>query len=131
MFTQRDIDKRGVKIMRDGRLAQVSDFRQGDQLTATIITSMPPRMVTEKEVQATLAKTAAAPARTSASPAATTTTSSTPRTSAPSSQSAAANQAAPTQLPKTAGSLPILGFTGLASLLVSLGLTTRRRAAKR
>jgi hypothetical protein len=55
MFTQRDIDKRGVKIMRDGRLAQVSDFRQGDQLTATIITSMPPRMVTEKEVQATLA----------------------------------------------------------------------------
>ena len=30
------IDKRGVKIMRDGRLAQISDFRENDQLTATV-----------------------------------------------------------------------------------------------
>src|SRR6185503_15720253 len=34
---------------------QVSDFRQGDKLSATIITSKPPTVVTEKEVQATLA----------------------------------------------------------------------------
>ena len=57
MFTQGDIDKRGVKILRDGRPATISDFRQGDQLTATIVTSMPPHVMTEKEVQATLAKT--------------------------------------------------------------------------
>ncbi len=56
MFTQGDIDKRGVKILRDGRPATISDFRQGDQLTATIVTSMPPHVMTEKEVQATLAK---------------------------------------------------------------------------
>ena len=66
MFTQADVDKRGVRIMRDGRPAQISDFRQGDQLTATIITSKPPRVMTEKEVQATLAKTSPAASATSA-----------------------------------------------------------------
>ena len=50
MFTQADADKRGVKIMRDGQPAQITDLRQGDQLTATIITSKPPRVMTEKEV---------------------------------------------------------------------------------
>ena len=29
-FTQGDVDKRGVKIMRDGKPAQMSDFREGD-----------------------------------------------------------------------------------------------------
>ena len=63
-FTQGEVDKRGVKIMRAGKPAQVSDFRQGDRLSATIITSMPPKVVTEKEVQATLASAAASsPAR--------------------------------------------------------------------
>ena len=61
-FTQSEVDKRGVKIMRSGKPAQVSDFRDGDRLTATIITSMPPRVLTEKEVQATLAAAPAAAA---------------------------------------------------------------------
>ena len=42
MFSQSDIDKRGVKIMRDGQPAQISDFRANDRLTATIVTSKPP-----------------------------------------------------------------------------------------
>ena len=42
-FTQGEIDKRGVKIMREGKPALVSDFRPGDKLSATIITSRPPR----------------------------------------------------------------------------------------
>ncbi len=54
-FSQGEVDKRGVKIMRAGKPAQVSEFREGDQLTATFITSAPPRVLTEKEVQATLA----------------------------------------------------------------------------
>src|SRR4029450_510749 len=41
MFSQSDIDKRGVKIMRSGKPAQISDFRENDRLTATIITSKP------------------------------------------------------------------------------------------
>ncbi len=60
MFSQSDIDKRGVKIMRDGQPAQISDFRANDRLTATIVTSKPPRVMTEKEVQATLAKSGGA-----------------------------------------------------------------------
>ena len=68
MFTQGDADKRGVRIMKDGQPAQISDLRQGDQLTAVIVTSKPPRVVTEKEVAATLAKAApGAPAASSAS----------------------------------------------------------------
>ena len=30
-FSQGDVDKRGVKIMRGGKPAQVSDFREGDR----------------------------------------------------------------------------------------------------
>ena len=76
-FTQGDIDRRGVKIIRNGQPAQVSDFRDGDRLSATIITSLPPKIVTEKEVQATLAaaKTSAprpAPAAKAATPSTTT-----------------------------------------------------------
>ena len=56
MFTEGDVDKRGVKIMRNGEPAQLSDFRAGDKLSATIITEMPPRVVTEKEVSATTAR---------------------------------------------------------------------------
>ena len=51
-FSQGEIDKRGIKIMRSGKPAQVSDFREGERITATIITSQPPRVLTEKEVQA-------------------------------------------------------------------------------
>jgi hypothetical protein len=58
-FTQSDIDKRGVKIMRAGKPAEISDFRANDRLTATIITTKPPHVMTEKEVQATLAKSGA------------------------------------------------------------------------
>ena len=61
MFTQGDVDKRGVKIMRGGKPAAVSDFRTGDQLSAIIITSLPPRVVTEQEVNATLTASGAPP----------------------------------------------------------------------
>ena len=53
-FTQGDIDKRGVKIFREGKPTRVSDFREGDRLSATIVTSLPPKVVTEQEVHATL-----------------------------------------------------------------------------
>ena len=51
-FTQGEVDKRGVKMVSDGKPAQLIDFREGDRLSATIITSMPPQVMTEKEVQA-------------------------------------------------------------------------------
>ena len=61
-FSQSDIDKRGIKIVRDGRPADINDFREGDTLTATIITTRQPQVLTEREVQATLAPATAAAA---------------------------------------------------------------------
>jgi hypothetical protein len=130
-FTQSDIDKRGIKIMREGKPAGISDFRANDRLTATIITSKPPHVMTEKEVQATLAKSgggagagAGAPAA-AASPAPSTA----PTAGATPSSSASTAASAPRKLPKTAGPLPVIGLTGLVSLLAGLGLTVRRRRA--
>ena len=54
-FTQGDVDKRGVKIVRDGQPVQLSELREGDRLSAVIITSLPPKVMTQREVNATLA----------------------------------------------------------------------------
>lgn len=117
MFTEGDVDKRGVKIMRNGEPAQLSDFRTGDKLSATIITEMPPRVVTEKEVTASLAKAqggaaASAPAK----------------SAAPSAAMEPADSGK--HLPKTASQLPLVGLLGLTSLLAGVGLTLRRRLAR-
>lgn len=127
MFTQSDIDKRGVKIMRGGKPAEISDFRANDRLTATIITTMPPKVVTEKEVQATLARSGAGAG--TAAPAAA--PSASPGAAAPAGSVAPTSGAAPRKLPKTASPLPVLGLAGLASLLAGLGLTVRRHRATR
>jgi len=126
MFSQGDIDKRGVRIMRDGQLAQISDLRTNDRLSAVIVTSMPPKILTEKEVDVALAKSAGSGTRAAAAPAAA--PASAPASAAP-TQSAAAAPAR--TLPKTASPLPLVGLMGLASLVGGLGLTIRRRRAGR
>jgi len=125
MFTQSDIDKRGVKILREGKPAQISDFRENDQLTATIITSKPPKVLTERQVQATLAKdTAAASSVATRAPAAS-------AAAAPDAPAATTGGGAPRKLPKTGSPLPALELAGLASLLTGVGLTVSRRRATR
>ena len=121
MFTQSDVDKRGVKIVRNGQPAQVSDFRQGDQLSATIITSKPPRVMTEKEVQATLSNATTATTRAA-------TTSPAAQTQAAQAQTSAPATGAPRTLPKTASSWPTLGLAGVLLLAVGCALTIRRLA---
>ena len=117
-FTQGDLDKRGVKIMRHGQPADISEFHTGDVLTATIITTKPPRVVTEREVQATLARAAApeAPARHAPVEASASFPSHAPVATGGSAQ----------QLPKTASSTPLLGGVGVVLLLLGLALRTRR-----
>ena len=142
MFSQSDIDKRGIKIMRDGKPAEISDFRANDRLTATIVTSKPPRVMTDREVQATLAKSGGAsgagtPAAAAASPSgAGAASSSGAAKPGAASSGAATSGAAPSggaarTLPKTASPLPLVGLAGLASLIAGLGLTVRRRRTTR
>ena len=120
-FSQGDLDKRNLTIVRDGKPAQVSDFREGDQLTATIITTKPPQVLTQKEVQATLAASKTAEATPPAPRSAPPTDPVTPATSA-----APAAPAAPARLPKTASSQPLIAFAGFLSLAAGLALRRLR-----
>jgi hypothetical protein len=125
-FTQEDVDKRGVRIVRNGKVAQISDFRQGDQLSATIITSLAPKVVTEKEVQATLASAGGAAGSRSAAAGSGSAPAS--RTASASASGGASGGGART-LPKTASSWPLLGLASALSLAMGLALTLRRRSA--
>ena len=120
MFSQGDVDKRGVKIMRGGQPAQISDFRANDKLSATIVTSFPPKVLTEKDVQATLARAAPAGAPAAA-----------PRPAPAAEPVAQSASAEPKTLPRTASKLPLLGLLGFASLVAGVGLTVRRRLGTR
>jgi hypothetical protein len=128
-FSQGDIDKRGVKIMRSGKPAQLSEFREGDKLSATIITSQPPKVLTEKEVQATLATaTPAAPAAPPVAAAPAPRLGSSPAAAAPGAPAPTATAAG--TLPKTASSRPLLLLASGLSLLMGLALTMRRRLVR-
>ena len=61
-FTQGDLDKRDIQVVRDGKLVRVADLRRGDTLSATFITVAAPIVLTEKEVEATLAEAKSDPA---------------------------------------------------------------------
>jgi hypothetical protein len=127
-FSQGDVDKRGVKIVRDGKPAQLSEFREGDRLSATIITAGPPRVLTEKEVQATLAAAApvaAPPAAAPRAPAAVGTSSPPAQAPAPAAASAPART-----LPRTASVWPLVAFASILSLAIGLTLTVRRRVVQ-
>ena len=123
MFSQGELDKRGVKIVKDGKPVQLSDLNKGDKLTATIVTAAPPRVMTQKEVNATVPTAGATPAPSAAAKA--------PAAAAPAAAAPAAAAPGPTAktLPKTASSTPLLGLLSVLSLAMGLGLTIRRRVA--
>jgi LPXTG-motif cell wall-anchored protein len=133
-FTQGQVEKRGVRIMRDGKIAEVSDFHKGDQLTAVIITTKPPQMVTEKAVSLSSGGAAAggtkaagggaAAGRTAAGGAA---AGGAAAGGAAAGGEGAGGAAAPKKLPKTGSPLPLGALVGAFSLLTAIGLTIRRR----
>jgi hypothetical protein len=130
MFTPGDLNDRDVTIMRDGRPIELAELRQGDRLTATIITSKPPTVMTAQQVKASLSSAPPAPA-----PAATTGKSAPPAAAPPAAAAPApapttpAEKAepAPRKLPKTASHVPLAGLLGAVSLTFGLALTVIRR----
>ena len=65
-FTQEQLEERDIQIVKDGRVVRINQLHEGDVLTAAIISKRPPVVVTEKEVQATVSDSKAAPAPTMA-----------------------------------------------------------------
>ena len=123
-FTEGDVEKRGIKIVKDGVPAQFSDFHAGDRLTATIVTTHPPKVMTQQQVDATLAKAAPASSGVGA-----------PAASRSTSGSATAVGAAPAapgarKLPKTGSAWPLLALASILSIAMGLTLTVRRRVVR-
>ena len=123
MFTEGDVAKRGVKIMRDGQPLEFTSLHEGDKLTATIVTSRPPKVMTERQVQASMQSVpAAAPAGRPVAAGA--------PANAPAPAGAATTGSAPAparRLPKTGSALPLLGLLGAALVTLGAALTARRR----
>jgi hypothetical protein len=65
-FTQDELNARGLQIFKEGRVIPISQLNKGDEITATVISQRPPDVVTEREVEATLAQAAPAKAEASA-----------------------------------------------------------------
>ena len=73
VFTNQDAVKRNAKIVKNGQPVSLSDLRVGDIFTAVIVTDEPPKVVSEREVEAMVhaaPEPAPAPAPTAASAAA-------------------------------------------------------------
>jgi LPXTG-motif cell wall-anchored protein len=130
-FTEGEIEKRGIKIIMDGRAVEFSELRPGNKLSATIITEKPPQVMTERQVVATITPESAAAAgltgKTAAAPAPTPSRSSSSSPATPPMVAAPSGAAGAASLPKTASNVPLLGTIGFTTLALALAITLRRR----
>ena len=129
MFSQADADKRGVKIMKDGQLADLSSLREGDKLSATIVTTHPPKVMTARQVHASM--TSPATATSAGAAAGTASMASASSGVAHQTGSAASMGSSGTshkKLPKTASEFPRIGLAGasLCGFALMLGVVRRR-----
>ncbi len=53
-FTKSELEQRGIQVIMDGKPVRLADLKKGDMLTATIVTSAPPEVLTAKDVEAVL-----------------------------------------------------------------------------
>ena len=131
MFSEGDVAKRNVRIIKNGHPVEFTDLHVGDKLSATIVTEGPPKVMTQRQVQAALSSAPAAGAGASAGAGGAGGGAAAPSSAVASTGSASAAGApagAPKKkLPKTASSMPLVGLTGLGALGLGLFLTVRRR----
>ena len=113
-YTIKDMKARNVVFYRRGEEISSYDLKKGDRISATVVTKLPPEMITETEMDVfvrenpkpvRVAQTRPAPRR------------------AP----APAPVPVPATLPKTGSRLPLVGLAGLLALAVGVGLTIARR----
>jgi len=98
-FPTADLSARGITLVKDGKPIMIGDLRKGDKLTATIISSGPPVVLTDKEVQMVLDEAKAEPAATTTT---TTTTTAQAPAPAPAPAAPAPTAGAPTAYPAPA-----------------------------
>jgi hypothetical protein len=127
-FTRDQLDQRGVQILKDGRVMSMDQLKKGDTLTATIITQVAPVVVTEQEVEATLAASPAEPAPTTvasaAAPAQPAPVASPAPTPAASPQPSAAQPASP---PAEQSGLGLVWYLVIAVLVAVIVFAMRRK----
>jgi len=133
-FTQAELGDRGIRIVRDGQPVRIAELQRGDKLTATIITNGPPAVLTEQEVQATLAESKVEPAKVelakvepATTQVATAANVAQPAASAASSQPSAA---APASRPDERSGMGLTWYVAIA-VLIALALIVFMRRRKR
>jgi len=119
-FSQDQLDKWGIQILKDGRLMRIGEVKEGDVLTAKIVSPVAPVAVTEQDVKATLDKAAPKVAKaetgTPATPA--------PAAAAPTTAPAAAPTAAPAPAPTAAPAAPPASSTAPPAAGTGMGMTS-------
>jgi hypothetical protein len=130
MYTEGEVAKRGIKVYKNGRPVTFSDLHAGDKLTATIVTEGPPKVVTQREVQARLANPPPPPTE---SPAATPpVTAAAPGAAPAAASSSAASSSVPTSAERSQGNgtlwLIVGGLAAAVLALVVIMAAVRRRA---
>jgi LPXTG-motif cell wall-anchored protein len=111
-FTAKEIDSAGI-VIRDnqGKVISPMDLRKGTQLSATVVTEAPPKIINNTELEVFVAQSPPPP----------------PRQAVRKAPAPPPAEPKPVVLPKTGSRLPIVGLVGLIALAVGAGLTLVRR----
>ena len=116
-YSQDQLDKRGIQIVKDGRVMRIGELKEGDVISATIVSQLAPVIVTEQEVLAALDKGAPAPAKAAAeAPAMQPAPGAAPPAAAPAATPAAAPAAAPAAPPPSPSAAPPAEASGMGAL---------------